>query len=147
MQDFQSKSFEIKNVTWQTYQAALKRVREQVFIFEQHVPIVLEWDDLDATALHLLALNQQGEAIGCARLIGDGNIGRMAVLKSYRGFGIGMALLNAAVTHYQQHGIRTVTLSAQTHAIPFYQKAGFEVCSEPYLDAGILHVDMRKQIS
>lgn len=147
MQDFPPKSIQIKTVTWQTHQAALKSIREQVFIMEQHVPIALEWDGLDDAALHLLALNHQGEAVGCARLIGDGSIGRMAVLKPYRGLGVGMALLKVAVTHYQQQGMQTVTLSAQAYAIPFYLKAGFEVCSEPYWDAGILHRDMRKQIS
>ena len=105
--------------------------------------VELEWDGLDESAQHLLALNHAGEAIGCARLIGDGSIGRMAVLQPWRGLGVGTALLKAAIAHYQQQGIQPITLSAQTHAIAFYQKAGFEVCSEPYLDAGIMHVDMR----
>jgi predicted GNAT family N-acyltransferase len=135
--------FNIQKVAWQTHAAQLTAVREQIFIFEQQVPVDLEWDGLDEAALHLLAHNNAGEAIGCARLIGDGSIGRMAVLKCYRGLGIGAALLNVAVTYYQLHGIQPIMLSAQVHAILFYQKAGFEVCSEPYLDAGILHVDMQ----
>jgi len=118
-------------------------VREEVFIKEQHVPVELEWDGLDASARHLLALNAAGEAIGCARLPGDGSIGRMAVLKQWRGTGVGTALLKKAVEQYQQQGIAAITLSAQVHAIHFYEKAGFKVCSAPYLDAGILHVDMR----
>jgi len=118
-------------------------VREEVFIKEQHVPVELEWDGLDASARHLLALNAAGEAIGCARLPGDGSIGRMAVLKPWRGSGVGTALLKKAVEQYQQQGIAAITLSAQVHAIHFYEKAGFKVCSAPYLDAGILHVDMR----
>lgn len=138
--------FNIQKVTWQTHAAQLKAVREQVFIIEQQVPVDLEWDGLDGTALHLLALNEAGEAIGCARLLGDGSIGRMAVLKPGRGLGVGSALLNAAIKYYQQHGIQPITLSAQMHAIPFYQKAGFAVCSEPYSDAGILHVDMRLNV-
>jgi len=135
--------FDIQKVIWQTHAIQLKTVREQVFIIEQHVPIALEWDGLDDEALHLLAINDAGVAIGCARLPGDGSIGRMAVLQSWRGLGVGKAILYAAVAQYQQQGVQPITLSAQMHAIPFYQKAGFEVCSEPYLDAGILHVNMR----
>ena len=135
--------FTIEVVSWQSHNSQLKMIREQVFILEQQVPVELEWDGLDETAQHLLALNKAGDAIGCARIIGDGSIGRMAVLKPWRGMGVGTALLNAAIAYYHQQGVKTVTLSAQLHAVSFYVKAGFEVCSEPYLDANILHVDMR----
>lgn len=112
-------------------------------MMEQQVPIELEWDGLDESAVHLLATSRDDEAIGCARLIGDGSIGRMAVLKSWRNLGVGKALLEIAILHYQQQGTQPITLSAQTHAIGFYQQAGFKVCSKPYLDAGIMHVDMQ----
>ncbi|MFA7349960.1 MAG: GNAT family N-acetyltransferase [Methylotenera sp.] len=135
--------FNVQKVTWQTHAAQLKAVRKQVFIIEQQVPIDLELDGLDATAQHLLAINDVGEAIGCARLLSDGSIGRMAVLKPWRGLGVGSALLNKAVALYRQQNIQNITLSAQVHAIPFYEKSGFEVSSEPYLDADIVHVDMR----
>lgn len=134
--------FIIELVPWQTHAAQLKVVREQVFINEQQVPVALEWDGLDEAAQHLLALSDSGEVIGCARLLADGHIGRMAVLKPWRGSGVGRALLDRAIEFFRQKDIKAVRLSAQMHAIPFYQKAGFEVCSEPYLDAGIPHVDM-----
>ena len=118
-------------------------VRTEVFIQEQHVPVELEWDDLDETARHLLALSEAGEAIGCARLTGAGSIGRMAVLKPWRGMGVGRALLVKAVSLYRQQGQQNITLSAQVHAIPFYEQSGFKVCSKQYLDANILHVDMQ----
>lgn len=136
-------NFVIQLVTWQTHAALLKTVREEVFIKEQHVPVALEWDGMDEAAQHLLALSDAGEAIGCTRLIGNGSIGRMAVLKPWRGLGVGRALLIKAVSLYQQQGIERITLSAQVHAIPFYEKSGFKGCSEPYLDADILHIDMR----
>jgi len=135
-------NFMIKVASWQKHAELLKAVREAVFIKEQQVPLELEWDGLDTSALHLLALNDAGEAIGCARLIGDGSIGRMAVLKAWRGLGVGTALLEKAVECYRQHNIASIRLSAQVHAISFYEKAGFKVCSAPYLDANILHVDM-----
>lgn len=133
----------IQLVTWQTHAARLKMVRTEVFILEQHVPVDLEWDGMDETARHLLALNGAGEAIGCARLTGDGSIGRMAVLKPWRGMGVGRALLVKAVSLYRQQGLQNITLSAQVHAIPFYEQFGFKICSEQYLDANILHVDMQ----
>lgn len=136
-------SFLIQPVSWQTHATPLKRVREEVFIKEQHVPVTLEWDGMDEAAQHLLALSDAGEPIGCARLTGDGSIGRMAVLKPWRGLGVGRALLTKAVSLYQQQGVERITLSAQMHAIPFYEKFGFKGCSEPYLDADILHIDMR----
>ena len=118
-------------------------VRERVFIVEQQVPIALEWDGLDQMSQHLLAVNALGEAIGCARLLDDGSIGRMAVLKEWRGKGVGSAILKYAIALNQQQDKRNITLSAQMHAVPFYGKFGFVKCSPPYLDANIWHVDMR----
>ena len=133
----------IQLVTWKMHAAPLKAVREEVFINEQHVPVELEWDGMDEAAQHILAVSDTGEPIGCARLTGDGSIGRMAVLKPWRGLGVGRAMLTKAVSLYQQQGIESITLSAQMHALPFYEKFGFKGCGEPYLDADILHIDMR----
>ncbi len=138
--------FYIKQVAWSTHEHALRLIREQVFIDEQQVPVALEWDAYDADAVHLLAWNQQQEAIACARLLDNGSIGRMAVLKPWRGAGIGHALITEAIAYYRQQQYQLITLSAQQHAIPFYEKAGFLVCSKPYLDANILHVDMQLNI-
>lgn len=135
--------FRIHQVSWQTHAAQLQTLRKAVFVEEQKVPVALEWDGLDDTALHLLAFTHEGEAIGCSRLLGDGSIGRMAVIKSWRNHGVGMALLQRSIAHYQKKEILKIHLSAQTHAIKFYEKAGFKVCSAPYLDAGIWHVSMQ----
>jgi predicted GNAT family N-acyltransferase len=129
-------------VTWNTHSHQLMVLREQVFIEEQQVPIHLEWDNQDANAQHLLVLSNSGQPIACARLLKDGSIGRMAVLKEWRKLGLGAALLNKAVAIHRQQGIKIITLSAQVHAILFYEKAGFQVVSERYLEAGIWHVDM-----
>jgi len=142
--------FIISQVTWQTHQAQLKAVREVVFVQEQQVPLYIEWDDMDATAQHLLVhldddINQE-KPIGCARLLqinGVGKIGRMAVLKEHRGLGVGMAILQKAIAIHQAQHFNDIKLSAQVHAISFYQRAGFEVISEPYQDANIVHVDMK----
>lgn len=135
-------NLKINHVKWSEYEKALRTIRTKVFIEEQQVPIALEWDSQDTSAQHLLVFTSTNEPIACARLLNNGSIGRMAVLKEWRGLGIGTKLLNKAIALHRQQGISVITLSAQVHAIPFYQKAGFEVISTPYLDAGISHVDM-----
>lgn len=130
--------FDMRHALW----AECRRIRKQVFIEEQHVPVALEWDASDATALHLLAM-LDGVPVACARVLPDGHIGRMAVLPEWRGRGVGEALLLQAVQECQQLDVSHARLSAQTHATGFYERAGFEVCSEPYMDADITHVDMQ----
>ena len=107
------------------------------------MPPALEWDSLDEAAQHLLAVTATGDVLGCARLTGDGNIGRMAVLKLWRGIGVGGALLTEAISIYQQLGVEKIRLSAQMHAVSFYEKFGFKKYGEPYLDADIMHIDMQ----
>ncbi len=134
--------FNIQVVTWSSHQLQLRAVRTPVFIEEQAVTPEFEWDNIDATALHLLA-TLDNEPIACLRIIDYKKIGRMAVLKGYRGRGLGAALLLEAVTICKKQGSKSVVLSAQTHAIEFYKKAGFRQTSEEYCDVDIPHVDMQ----
>ena len=132
----------VTQVRWQYAQEALIKIRTQVFIEEQKVPIALEWDGLDDEAQHLIAINDAQQTIGCARILAQGSIGRMAVLKPWRNQGVGTAILKTALVYIASQGWPLASLSAQVHAISYYQKHGFKVVSEPYLDAGILHQDM-----
>ena len=113
----------ITQTTWHKDEAQLRAVRTPVFIEEQAVAPAFEWDEMDATAVHLLA-SLNGEPIGCLRIIDYYKIGRMAVLKKFRGIGLGTALLLEAVETCKKHGSKQIALSAQTHAITFYEKAG-----------------------
>lgn len=106
------------------------------------MPAILEWDGLDEGACHLLAMFQS-QPIACARIIDYKVIGRMAVCKHWRGMGLGMALLLEAIKICKSQGNKTILLSAQTHVIGFYSRAGFKVVSDEYLDANIPHVDMQ----
>jgi len=133
---------QISEVDWDSAKKLLSAIRTEVFIEEQRVPPELEWDGLDQSAKHLLALDSNGEPVGCARIIAPGSIGRMAVLENRRGQGVGQALLSAAIAVCKQHGWTNIVLSAQTYAIPFYEKSGFIVTSGVYIDAGIPHRDM-----
>ena len=131
---------------WTTTGSAIRAIRETVFIHEQGVPVELEWDGLDSACAHVLAWNNRGEAIGTARMQQNGTIGRMAVLKDWRGRGVGRALLQTLLDLATRRGLSRVTLSAQTHALGFYERAGFDVVGEPFIDAGIPHRKMVKEI-
>jgi predicted GNAT family N-acyltransferase len=136
----------IRVADWKTDHAALRRIREAVFIAEQAVPPELEWDADDATAVHFLAL--EGEyPMGTARLLPDGHIGRVAVLKDWRGLKVGDKLIRAVIAEAEERGLKQQMLSAQVHARAFYERFGFEVVSGEFLDAGIPHVDMVRHSS
>jgi predicted GNAT family N-acyltransferase len=124
-------------------QKPLKMIRHEVFIEEQGVPESLEWDQLDADSQHFLAY-QQEQPIGCVRLLPTGHIGRMAVLAPWRRKGVASALLEACEVRAMAKGFQETRLSAQTQAIAFYEKAGYRIISDSYLDAGIPHQDMIK---
>lgn len=139
--------FAITLTDWAHERARLSRVRRAVFIDEQGVPEAMEWDAEDAVSLQLLALDGAGQPIGCARLLPDGHIGRMAVLPAWRGRGVGRALLDAAIHAAQAGGHTLLKLSAQTHAAGFYARAGFVAMGEEYEEAGIPHVAMQKSVA
>ena len=125
--------------------ATCRALRRVVFIEEQGVSEADEVDDLDDQAIHLLAV-QDGAAIGSARLLlqGEvGKIGRVCVLRAGRGQGIGAALIRAAVARFRAtEGIVKAKLGAQVHAIGFYEGLGFHAVGPVYDDAGIDHRDM-----
>ncbi|MNY32499.1 putative N-acetyltransferase YjcF [compost metagenome] len=134
-------SIHVRLADWQKDNAELRRIRETVFIAEQAVPPELEWDAEDVEALHFLAY--EGDyPIGTARLLPDGHIGRVSVLKDWRGLKVGDALLRAVIAEAERRGLQQQMLSAQVQATPFYERLGFAIVSGEYLDAGIPHVDM-----
>ena len=140
------KHIRVELVDWAHAEASIRPIRETVFIREQAVPEELEWDGLDSHCVHVLAWNEHGHAIGTARMQAQGTIGRMAVLKEWRGRGAGRGLLEALLDRAVRQGLTRVTLSAQTHAIGFYERAGFHVVGDLFMDAGIPHRKMVKEL-
>lgn len=122
-------------------------MRYEVFVLEQNVPVELEWDDMDAVSLHAVARDEQGMALGTGRLLPDGHIGRMAVKKAARGAGVGGRILEALMQQARDRGDKTVILSAQTHAAPFYSGFGFVQEGEEFMEAGIPHIQMQYDFS
>lgn len=129
----------IRQVKWPTHKRELLAIRHAVFVEEQGVPIELEHDAHDADALHLLASDPQGTAVATARMLNDGHIGRMAVLSSWRGQGIGSELLRKLFGIAATRGHRDLFLNAQCEAESFYRRFGFQPQGEIFEDAGIGH--------
>ena len=142
---------------WEDNKKHLKKIRQQVFVQEQKVPAELEWDGLDEAAYHVLAeVNSNDEAlaskkcpIGTARIIinnKQAHIGRMAVLPEWRGKGVGSKILQCCIDECKKpigkKSIEAIVLNAQVYVTQFYQKAGFKITSEEFLDAGIPHQQM-----
>jgi predicted GNAT family N-acyltransferase len=142
-----TKSFHIIQASWAEHKKDLIRIRTEVFINEQLVPPDLEWDGYDQSCWHVLAQTAGGEAIGTGRMLYDGHIGRMAVLPGFRNKGVGSALLTALLKLAGQQHMSEVFLHAQTSAVSFYQKHGFHITSDEFMDAGIPHVTMRLDIA
>ncbi|MGB8713429.1 MAG: GNAT family N-acetyltransferase [Onishia taeanensis] len=128
--------------SWEQLGAIAGEIRRLVFIEEQAVPVEDEWDGRDPDCLHILAWRGT-TALGTARLLPDGHIGRVAVLAEARGLGIGVALMQASIVAARSHGHAHVELAAQTHALPFYERLGFVAFGDEFLDAGIPHRNMR----
>jgi predicted GNAT family N-acyltransferase len=141
-----SMQLRVEFVDWAEAEPAIRTIRKAVFVCEQAVPEELEWDGLDPLCAHVLAWNDVGEAVGTARMRADGTIGRMAVLKDWRGRGVGRALLQRLVDLASRRGLSRVTLAAQIHALRFYELAGFHAVSDPFMDAGIPHRLMMKEL-
>lgn len=125
---------------------ALRAIRLEVFVQEQGVPETHEWDDLDATSLHVLAHAATGEPIGCARLTPLGRIGRVAVRRSWRSQGVGAGLVRALIALARSQGFHEIALDALLSAVAFYEREGFVAHGDAFDHAGILHRTMRMEL-
>jgi predicted GNAT family N-acyltransferase len=129
----------IDSIDWNSGQDQLLAIRYAVFVDEQGVPRELERDEHDQGALHLIARTADGAAVGTARMLRDGHIGRMAVLPAWRRRGVGSALLRELTRIAGDRGIHSLFLNAQCEAESFYRRFGFVAEGEVFADAGIAH--------
>jgi predicted GNAT family N-acyltransferase len=132
----------IELLPWERARELASPIRFEVFVREQRVPAEIELDDMDARCIHAVALLEE-LPVGTGRLLPDGHIGRMAVLKAHRNKGVGAAMLERLIEAARERGDREVALSAQVHAVAFYRAHGFVAEGEEYEEAGIAHQAMR----
>ena len=132
-------AFTIRVCDWQSAGPALRAVRYDVFVLEQGVPEAIEWDAADLRSIHALAEDAAGRPIGCARLLPDGHIGRVAVLRALRRHGVGAALLERLLDAARARGDARAIVNAQVDAMPFYARYGFVARGEVFEEAGIDH--------
>jgi predicted GNAT family N-acyltransferase len=142
-------NFHLEAADWsrEDQRAALLDLRDVVFIQEQDVPEQRERDGLDVDCWHVLARDDSGRPVGCGRLTSAHKIGRMAVLREWRGQGVGVALLRELIARARAQGWPDVALDAQVGAIGFYEREGFIAYGEEFEDAGLVHRAMRLSLT
>ncbi len=131
---------------WDSLREHAQALRIEVFVVEQGVPVELEWDEADEVSTHAVAYDEEGQPVATGRLLPDGHVGRMAVRKSARGQGIGAQVLSALLEEATRLGYRELVLHAQTHAVGFYARQGFELRGEEFIEAGIPHREMVRDL-
>jgi predicted GNAT family N-acyltransferase len=133
-------------MSWEQAQPSAGPLRFAIFVGEQNVPSGIELDDMDAQCIHAVAFDVDDKPIGTGRLLPDGHIGRMAVVKEWRRRGIGAEILEALMAEARKRGHKDVIVSAQLQAAEFYREHGFVAEGKVYPEADILHQQMRKQL-
>lgn len=142
----ETSGFIVKPIDYETGLPELRSVRETVFVQEQNVPLEEEWDALDPQCLHVIARDAEGRPIGTGRLTPEHKVGRMAVLREWRGKGVGDAMLLALIEVARQRGWRELALNSQVSASAFYTRHGFVPYGERFWEAGIEHQAMHRKL-
>lgn len=135
---------------WAKLGADATLVRDAVFVREQRIAAPHEWDEADLEALHVVAYRTskgRRTVVGAGRLLPEGAIGRLAVLREARRLGIGSRMLQTMIQHATQHGNAAVRLYAQCRVVPFYQRHGFVTVGERFEEAGVEHIEMTRALS
>lgn len=138
--------YQVKQGNWDQLQQDAKLIRTLVFIQEQGITEADEWDEQDAISQHFVIYDQD-QPIATARLLQNNSVGRVAVLKAYRGKGLGQMIMLDIIAFAKQQGRAFLHLSSQVHAMPFYQQLGFVVQGDEYDECGIPHIEMRMPLS
>lgn len=128
-----------------SYAKAISAVRYEVFTIEQGIESVMDFDGRDEGAIHCLVKHDE-KYVGTGRMLSDGHIGRLAVLKGNRSNGYGTTILKTLIAEAKKKNLKRVFLGAQEPATGFYQRLGFSVYGAPYIEVGIKHVPMQRYV-
>jgi YbgC/YbaW family acyl-CoA thioester hydrolase len=136
--------------SWADLREPARRIRTEVFIDEQRVPLEMEWDDADEQCVHAVAFNRLGQAVATGRLLpsqaGSAKIGRVAVNRVLRGSGVGRRLMEALMKAARDRGDKEIVLHAQRSAESFYRGLGFATRGDAFEEAGIPHIEMTRSL-
>lgn len=145
--DRRTSAYVVRAAQWTRDGDRIAELRTAVFVHEQHVPPEEEYDGRDFESDHVVAELEDGTVIGTGRLLPEGRIGRMAVARAWRGAGVGRAVLEMLMTRARERGFERVELNAQTAAMEFYRRAGFEAVGPEFMEAGIRHRRMEHPLA
>jgi YbgC/YbaW family acyl-CoA thioester hydrolase len=141
---------EVRVGSWTDLREPARRIRTEVFIDEQRVPLEMEWDDADDACVHAVAFNRLGQAVATGRLLpssaGSTKIGRVAVNRVLRGSGVGRRLMDALMNTARERGDKEIVLHAQCMAESFYRGLGFARRGNEFEEAGIAHIEMTRSL-
>lgn len=129
----------------EAHQEPIKEIRTAVFTIGQGIDGSLDLDGRDPEAIHVL-VRSGGMYVGTGRMLGDGHIGRLSVLEEYRGKGFGAEIVSTLVEEAKRLGMQRVFLGAQMHAVGFYRKLDFREYGQPFMEAGIEHIHMERNL-
>lgn len=138
---------EMKTVIYDKLTDDAKHIRQEVFVEEQGFQE--EFDAIDKTARHIVLYDDEKAVAVCRVFCQKGNeyhIGRVAVIKTYRGQGLGRVLMTAAEECAKALGGTSMALSGQVRVVPFYEKLGYQTEGPEYLDEGCPHVKLKKKL-
>jgi YbgC/YbaW family acyl-CoA thioester hydrolase len=141
---------QVRTGTWDQLGSDARAIRTRVFIDEQRIPVDMEWDDADASAVHAVAYNRLQQPVATGRLLqpapGVARVGRMAVHRALRGSGVGRRLLESLLAVATGRGDREALLHAQRTAQDFYTGQGFAPRGDGFEEAGIAHIEMSRAL-
>lgn len=133
----------ITSAAWDKDAEAIRSVRESVFVREQGIPLDIDFDGTDSVCMHVLAFAGE-HPVGTGRITATGHIGRVAVLKEYRGSGVGSAIIAALTEHAARRGLQCVYLNSQKSSAGFYEALGFVPTGDIFIEADIEHIRMTR---
>ncbi|SMF97964.1 GNAT family N-acetyltransferase [Burkholderia singularis] len=144
-------SIEVEIGDWARLGSDAARIRDTVFVREQRIPAELNLDDDDPLARHAIAYLVQRRsgarrAVATGRLLSTGAIGRVSVLADARRRGVGTRVLDALLAEARSGGMALVWLYAQQRVAAFYLRLGFRVVGEPFVEAGVAHIEMAREL-
>lgn len=137
---------EVSLVDFVEEEAGIRAVRDRVFGEEQGVPNSINWDGNDGLCQHVIVRDKDDKVVGTGRLAPCGKIGRLSVLKKFRGQGVGLKLLRRLLSVARESQLSEVYLHAQAKAVGFYEGEGFEIAGTPFFEAGMEHLQMSKSL-